>query len=101
MDAGSLSFRIKKGDIGAIREGLFSDNSRSRAQAIISIVNFKIVENDLTERIRELLTDDTRVIGYLVSDFAAAVLVKLGELEYKGNRAPEIKKLVDADTWFI
>lgn len=95
----ALSKRIYDGNLDGIMEGFFSEGAIYRAQAIISVYNHRLMNDAIKRQLFRLSTDNNRVIGYAVSDFALAALNAFGIQKYEGDD-PGIMSLIKATKWF-
>ena len=94
-----LSSRIRSGDIMAIMDGFLHKGQLYNVQSIISCVNHSIFNSEIEEQLNRLSLISGDILGYEVSDYATAALVKLGGYKYTGDRL-EILKLISANKWF-
>ena len=99
MGQNNLSELIRHGNKQAIMEGLLSTGAFYRMQAILGIVNHRIMNDAIKTQLLKLKADDENVLGYKISDFAKGALHKFGIEEYIGDD-PGILSLILADTWF-
>lgn len=88
----------RSGDYNAIISGLESRNPIFRFQAICGIVNHQVFDRSIRDHLIELQNDNTRIIGYKISQLATAALKKFG-VPYSGDDIT-ILKLIEAPKWF-
>lgn len=89
----------RHGDLDAIMKGLESKSSVFRAQAICGAVNNRVFNDVINKHLRSLATDETKVMGYSISQLAIAALDKFGIEEYRGDD-PTIIRLREIEKWF-
>ncbi len=94
-----LSTRIRSGDINAIMDGFLHKGQLYNVQSIASCVNHSIYNDAIETQLNRLSLVSGDILGYDVSDYANAALVKLGGYKYSGKRE-EVRKLINADKWF-
>lgn len=76
---------IRAGSENSILNGLKSNGSLLRINAIVSAVQNKVSSEQIISNIEKLQSDKTMVCGFLISDFAVAALDKLGVKKYTGD----------------
>lgn len=69
----------------AILKGLSHNGALIRINGIMFAVKFKHSSDKIITKLKELLSDNTEVDGYSVSQFATAALDVMGITKYTGN----------------
>lgn len=95
----NLSNRIYNGDIDAIFDGFLHDGQLYNVQSIISCVNHKLYNTAIEKQLNKYSHVTGDILGYQVSDFANAALVRLGGYKYSGDRQ-EVLILINTEKWF-
>lgn len=83
----------QKGNVDAINEALNHKGALYRINGIVGCVLHSIKTDEVISVIKELLSDDVTVSGYMVSDFALAALDLLNVSKYAGNN-DRVKALI-------
>ena len=91
--------RMSVGEEDAIINGLSHKGALIRINAVMFAVKYKCKKNNVIELIKELLTDNTEVDGYSVSQFSIAALDVLGITKYTGNDE-NVVELIDDEFLF-
>ncbi len=79
--------KMIRGDVDAMKTGLFSDNPYYRMDALIWLSYHNLSVPELIDRIKQLKSDTAVLMGYTISNYAIAALSALNVERYNGTDA--------------